>query len=54
MQQQYIGSPDYTFFIAFHLSELAGQTTALENKIAFFQEVLLKNLFLHAFYLGFD
>ena len=42
MQQQYKESPNHTFFIAFHLTERAGQTTALENKIGFFQEVLRK------------
>ena len=54
MQQQYKESPNHTFFIAFHLTERAGQTTALENKIGFFQEVLLKNLLLYVYCLGFD
>jgi len=39
---------------AFQKSELAGRTCHFENEIGFFQEFLMKNDFLCAYYLGFD
>ena len=35
-------------------SELASRTGHFDKEISFFQEFLLKNYLLHAYYLGFD
>ena len=39
---------------AFHLSELAGQTSDFDNEIGFFQRFLPKNHLVPLHYLGFD